>query len=320
MNTHTLIQTKTPAQKNLTEPARTPRLAALANRLLLISLFWGMAQAAYATSYTTAAAGDVNNKANWSPVPPDFNTPGDTWNITMPMLVASAWAVTGNVTISEGGSIKDQGNTVTFNGHFTNNSEAGYTATGTAIFGSEFPQAIGGTAVTTFNNLIRTNNGLSFNANCVIKGDFTAKSFIVDGGNIIEYHGNFTVSTGNNLFTGTAFLNGAGTQTITGNPDFHDLIISNHGSVILKSDEKVTGDLTLACGTLTDGGNTIYVARNIVGTGKESGAGGITLTGSAATIAGATIENLTLDNASDFTLIGNAPLSTGPLPSKQATS
>jgi hypothetical protein len=276
-----------------------------AKRLLFAVLLCGTSAAVQATSYTTSVAGDINNKANWTPTPQDFTTPGDTWNITLAMTVPSTWSVTGNVTINKGGSIKDMGNTVNFNGHFTNNAEAGYIATGTAVFGSEFPQAIGGSALTVFNHLSRTHNGLSFSTNCTINGDFTGKSFIVDGGNTIYFGGNFTVSTGNNLFTGTAILNGKHAQTVTGNPDFSNLTISNPAGVTLKSEEKVTGDLTLAEGTLTDGGNAISVAKNILGTGKESGSGGITLTGSAATISAATIENLSLNNAADFRLAGN---------------
>jgi hypothetical protein len=224
------------------------------------------------------------------------------------MTVTTTWTVDGNVTINSGGSIKDNGKTVNFNGHLTNNSETGYIATGTAVFGSEFPQAIGGSATTVFNNLTRTNNGLSFNTNCVIKGDFTAKSFVVDGGNTISYGGSFTVTTGNNLITGTAILNGKNAQTVTGNPDFNNLIIDNPAGVTFKTDEKVHGDLTLTSGTLNDGGNAVLVAKNILGNGKEIGAGGITLTGTAVTISGATIENLTLNNPTDFTLTGNATI------------
>ncbi len=275
-------------------------------RLWLAVLLCGMSSALHATSYTTSVAGDLNNKANWTPVPPNFTTQSDTWTITLPMTVSTTWSVTGNVTIAKGGSIKDMGKTITFNGHFSNNADSGYVATGTAIFGSEFPQAIGGSATTIFNNLTRSHNGLSFNTNCIIKSDFEGKSFIVDGGNTIYFGGNFTVTTGNNLFTGTAVFNGKNAQTIDGNPDFNNLTISNAKGVTLKSDEKVLGDLTITEGVLTDGGNSISVAKNIIGAGKESGSGGITLTGSAATISGATLENLTLDNAAGFTLTGNA--------------
>lgn len=305
MNTHTSIQALTGVKENVIQPSFISAGARAAKRLLLMVMLCGIGSAAQATAYTTSVAGDVNNKANWTPTPQNFTTQGDTWNITMAMTVPSAWTVTGNVTINEGGSIKDMGNTVTFNGHFTNNVVGGYVATGTAVFGSEFPQAIGGSAVTVFNHLSRTNNGLSFSTNCTILGDFTGKGFIVDGGFTIYFGGNFTVATGNNLFTGTAILNGKRAQTVTGNPDFNNLTIDNAAGVTLKSDEKVLGDLTLANGTLTDGGNAISVAKNILGNGKEAGAGGITLTGSAATISGATIENLTLNNATDFTLTGN---------------
>jgi hypothetical protein len=306
MEANTSVQTPSDAKKNLMQTMFISPGARLAKRLSLVVLLCGIGNTLYATSYTTSVAGDINNKANWTPTPPNFTTRGDTWNITLPMTVPSTWTVDGNVTIMGGGSIKDMGNTVNFNGHFTNNAESGYIATGTAVFGSEFPQAIGGTGTTVFNNLTRTNNGISFNSNCTIMGDFTAKSFIVDGGNTISYGRGFTVTPGNNLFTGTAVLNGKNAQTITGNPDFNNLVIDNAAGVTFKSDEKVLGDLTLANGTLNDGGNSISVAKNLMGTGKETGAGGITLTGAAVTISGIIVENLILNNAADFTLTGNA--------------
>ncbi len=308
MHTHILIQAQG-VKKNIVLPRLFSEKAGWAKQLLLVMVLCGAWSAANATAYITVTGGDINNKANWSPAPPDFTTQGDTWNITLPMTTPAGWTVGGNVTISSGGSITDMGKTVTFNSHFTNNVEGGYVATGTAIFGSEFPQAIGGTATTTFNNLSRTNNGLSFNSNCIIKGDFSGKSFIVDDGHTISYGGNFSVTTGNNLFTGTAIINGKNAQTINGNPDFSNLTIDNGTGVTLKSDEKVTGDLTLSSGTLFDGGHAVLVAKNIMGSGKESGDGGITLTGTAVTISGASLENLTLDNATDFALTGNTVIS-----------
>ena len=309
MRTHTLIQAPSAEKKNLMQTTFVTPGTRLARRLSLVALLFSIGHAAFATSYTTAVAGDVNNKANWTPAPPNFTTRGDTWNVTLPMTVESTWTVEGNVTINAGGSINDKGKTVNFNGHFTNNAESGYIAAGTAVFGSEFPQAIGGTAATVFNNLSRTNNGLSFNINCTIKGDFTAKGFLVDGGNTISYGGNFTVTPGNNLMTGTAILNGKNAQIVTGNPDFNNLIIDNLAGVTLKSEEKILGDLTLANGTFNDNGNAVSVAKNILGIGKETGAGGITLGGAAVTISGVCIENLTLNNATDFTLTGNTIIS-----------
>lgn len=305
MKTHSLNQASvaTIAKKNIAQTISTGRR--FAKQLSLVAFLCSMGYASLATSYTTLAAGDINNKANWTPTPPNFTTRGDTWNITFPMTVESTWTVEGNVTINSGGSIKDKGNTVNFNGHFTNNVESGYNATGSAVFGSEFPQAIGGTATTAFNHLSRTNNGISFNADCTIKGDFSAKGFIVDEGHTISYGGNFTVIPGNNLITGTAIMNGKNLQTLSGNPDFNNLVIDNAAGVALKSEEKVHGDLTLANGTLNDNGNAVTVAKNILGSGKEAGAGGITLTGTSVSISGASIENLTLNNATDFTLTGN---------------
>ena len=73
-------------------------------RLWLAVLLCGMSSALHATSYTTSVAGDLNNKANWTPVPPNFTTQSDTWTITLPMTVSTTWSVTGNVTIAKGGN------------------------------------------------------------------------------------------------------------------------------------------------------------------------------------------------------------------------
>jgi len=276
-----------------------------AKRLILVLLLGAISNAGYATSYTTSAAGDLNNKANWTPNPANFTTQGDTWNIILPMSVATVWSVTGNVTISTGGSVNDMGNTIYFGGHFTNNVDSSaYIASGTAVFNSEFPQAIGGTAATTFNNLTRSNNGLSFNANSRVNGNFIGKGLIIDGGNTIYFGGNVAVTTGNNLFTGTAVFNGNGAQSVTGNPEFNSLIINKTSSLTFNSDETIKGDLALY-GTLADGGNAVTVAANITGDGKETGTGGITITGSMATISGVAIDNLTLNNPIGFSLTGN---------------
>ena len=89
------------------------------------------------------------------------------------------------------------------------------------------------------------------------------------------------------------------------------MTLNNPKGLTLKTDEKVLGDLTLAEGTLFDADNTISVAKNILGNGKEEGSGGILMTGSNATISGVTIENLTLSNTAGFSLTGNTTLKGG---------
>ena len=306
---HTSILNASSSWENIATTTCTSFVKRTVKCMTILLLSGSMMLPAHATTYTTVAAGDLNNKANWTPAPPNFTTQGDTWNITMPMTVPTMWAVTGNVTISTGGSIKDMGNTVYFGGHFTNNSEpVSYAATGTAVFNSEFPQAIGGTATTTFNNLTRSNNGLSFNAGCMITGNFIAKSLVIDGGNTITFGGDFTVTTGNNLFTGSAVFSGKKAQSVTGNPGFNNLIINNASGLAFNSPETIVGNLELNAGTLSDGGNAVSVSGNIIGEGKATGTGGITITGSSATISGATIDNLTLDNTKGFSLTGNTTI------------
>ena len=87
-----------------------------------------------------------------------------------------------------------------------------------------------------------------------------------------------------------------------------NLIIDNSGSIVtmpVSSARTLSGNLTLTAGTLADAGNILTVQGNIAGTGSHTGAGSITMTGASKTISGATLTNLTLNNASGFTLNGS---------------
>ncbi|MFN9111957.1 MAG: beta strand repeat-containing protein, partial [Bacteroidota bacterium] len=89
-----------------------------------------------------------------------------------------------------------------------------------------------------------------------------------------------------------------------------NLIIDNSGSTVTmlaSNNRTLTGDLTLTAGTLADNGNTLTVQGNIAGTGTHSGAGSITMSGatSSKSISGATLGNLTLNDADGFSLSGS---------------
>jgi len=88
--------------------------------------------------------------------------------------------------------------------------------------------------------------------------------------------------------------------------------INGGGSATLGNPITVATTLALTSGTLADGANLVTCAGNITGTGTESGTGGITMTTSGATISGATIQKLTLNNAGGFGLTGS-PTITGTL-------
>ncbi len=80
------------------------------------------------------------------------------------------------------------------------------------------------------------------------------------------------------------------------------------GTVTLGNKAVVGNTLALTAGTITDGGNTITLMGNITGTGTESGPGGVTMKGESATISGATIGKLELNNAAGFSLAGSATI------------
>ena len=90
-----------------------------------------------------------------------------------------------------------------------------------------------------------------------------------------------SLNNGTNTFT----FNGIGVQEIdaSGNLDFHDLVIDkSSGSVDINSGHDITvaRDLQLLSGTLNDGGQTVFVSRNITNNGNHIGNGEIQLNGS----------------------------------------
>ena len=87
-----------------------------------------------------------------------------------------------------------------------------------------------------------------------------------------------------------------------------NLIIDNSGSTVTmlgSANRTLTGNLTFTAGTFADAGNILTVQGNIAGAGSHTGAGSIAMTGANKTISGATLSNLTLNNASGFSLSGS---------------
>lgn len=90
-----------------------------------------------------------------------------------------------------------------------------------------------------------------------------------------------------------------------------NLIIDNSVSIVTmlaSAPRTLTGNLTLTAGTLADAGNTLIVQGNITGAGTHTGVGSIAMTGASKTISGATLTNLTLNNASGFSLSGSTTI------------
>jgi hypothetical protein len=135
---------------------------------------------------------------------------------------------------------------------------------------------------------------------------------------IVKTIGTLTIGSSANLIFGTTG-NLGGTafvipdNTFTAAPSFNDLTVQRTNALTLGNQNiTLAGSLNLTAGTLNDAGTTITVAGNITGTGTEAGAGLVLMTGSGATISGATLSNLQLNNAGGFSLSGS-PIIAGTL-------
>ncbi|MFN7015202.1 MAG: hypothetical protein ACK4ON_13130, partial [Bacteroidia bacterium] len=99
-------------------------------------------------------------------------------------------------------------------------------------------------------------------------------------------------------------------QTITSAISYPNLTISGGAGAVKTLDNNITvlenlNLNTFSTGALADAGFTINLAGNITGTGTHSGSGKILMTGNGATISGATLGNVELNNASGFSLSGS---------------
>ena len=161
-------------------------------------------------------------------------------------------------------------------------------------------EMIGGGTATIGNNmtsgtaLILTSGKLAVGAGATltINGSFT--------GDAADY---LTGSATSNLVTGssnTYYFD----ETVPGTSNNFAVFTASAGTSTLGNALHVGTTLTLT-GTLADGGNVVTCNGNIAGTGTESGTGGITMTGAAATISAATLQNLNLNNSGSFTLTGS---------------
>lgn len=119
------------------------------------------------------------------------------------------------------------------------------------------------------------------------------------------------VPTGKSWTQEIEYNNATGGQTIMNGTYGGGLTNSNTSgtnTLAAASAPTVNGNLTLTAGSvLADNDRTLTVNGNIAGTGTHnvSTSGNITVTGAGATISGATLGNLTLNNASGFSLSGS---------------
>jgi hypothetical protein len=130
--------------------------------------------------------------------------------------------------------------------------------------------------------------------------------------------GTLSLGSSANLIFGTTGNLGGNAFTIPSNTFTSALSINSltvqRTNALTWNNQSITlaGNLNLTAGTLNNAGNTISVAGNITGTGTEAGAGTVLMTGSGATISGAIISNLELNNAGGFALSAS-PIITGTL-------
>ncbi len=111
--------------------------------------------------------------------------------------------------------------------------------------------------------------------------------------------GGFTIVVPGNI-AGAGAHSGAGKIKMTGSGKsiagvaLGNLEIASAGTISAIADFTINNDLTLASGTLADGGNTITLAGSIAGTATHSGTGKIRMTGGSKSIAAVTLANLEL--------------------------
>lgn len=208
-----------------------------------------------------------------------FNGVGGTWLFSNNTDVASDFTITNGTVTNPSGVLNVAGNW-TNNAAFTHNSgTVNFTGTTT----------ISGSITNSFYNVgIAASSSLTAPASGTI--------------NVAGTWSNSGTFTHNNS---TVNLNGTNAQSI-GTTTFYNLTNSNSSNTVTAtSNITVNNILNLNAGTFADGSYIITVAGSIAGSGNHTGSGKITMTGSTATISGATLQNIELNNAAGFGLTGS---------------
>jgi hypothetical protein len=234
----------------------------------------------------------------------------------------------GNQDLTMDGDLNLTAGTLDNAGRTINLTNANITGTGTETgTGYIIMTGNGGVSVSgaTISNLqLNHSNGFSQTGSLTITNNLTLTAGALSvGSNTLTFHsgntpitrtsGTITVSSSSNIVFGTNGNTGGNAFTIPASiftatpPSFSSFTINRINSLTLNATQGLTlaGNLNLAAGTLDNAGRAISVAGNITGTGTETGAGIITMSTSAATISGATISNLALNNAGGFSLTGS---------------
>jgi hypothetical protein len=222
--------------------------------------------------------------------------------------------------------------TLTYTGTiYTQNTSSTPLPTGRALTGTiNYNAATGGQTVvseTSYNNLTigNTSGTNTAAANTVVNGTLNTNGGIFDlstytlSGTLSSITGTGTIRTANTSTTPIKvsqnwpqtieYYTAAGSQTIVSGTYTGGLTNSNTSgtnTVASGATISIPGNLTLNAGSLlSDNGVAISLAGNINGTGTHTGSGSITMTGSGATISGATLKNLKLNNSGGFSTTAN---------------
>jgi|GEM_PF-722865 len=159
-----------------------------------------------------------------------------------------------------------------------------------------------GTLTLTNGNFVMNNDSLAFQTgNIPIARNGTTQTGNIGMGLLSKLVFGRPGNVGGNAFTIPNDVFSTSSLNIT------SLTIQHTNAITLNNqDISLLGNLNLTSGTLNDGGRTISLTLgNITGTGTHTGSGLIVMTGIGATISGATLLNLQLNNIVGFSLTGS---------------
>ncbi len=204
-----------------------------------------------------------------------------------------------NVTINSGVTVTiGSGSSISYAGNISNSGTLSMVASSTFVGTS----VLSGTGLYSFNTT-------TINASCSLTS--TASNNVTFIGSFTN-NGTFIHNNGTINLAGTsAFLTLGGNLTSATNGGFYKLIFNTTGTWKVNATTDVANDLTITSGTFAPGAFTVNVGGNFSNTGTFTGTSStINFNGaSAQTIAAATFNNLTINNATGVTLSGNVTAS-----------
>ena len=220
-----------------------------------------------------------------------LNNSNATLTANSAITISGVLALTSGI-LADGGNILYVGSNITGTGTHTGAGEISMTGSGATISG-----------VTVQNIELNNSGGFSLSGSPTVNGTLTLTTgTLTVGANTLNLNGAAIAGTATNLTTtSSSNLSFGGTNagplaipsSITA---LNNLTLNNTNGTpaTLNANSGITlsGSLALTSGTFADGGNTISVTGNITGTGRHTGAGKISMTGSGKTISGAILQNI----------------------------